>query len=138
MKLCIHTIHIYQYLSSKREMMRDNLIVMKKSIVIPLIAVLVVAAGLVYVLWPNAVEAPQGKVQSIESYLQEHISELSTEPAVLGGTFYVTAVDLMPTGAGRGTGVVAYEDGHVAYIADFSYSADDFRGIEITNFVIRK
>lgn len=111
---------------------------MKKSIAIPLVLVLVVALGLVYAFWPNTAAAPQGKVQSIESYLTGHISELSTEPAVLGGTFYVTSVELTPTGAGAGTGVVAYEDGHVAYTADFSYSADDFRGVEITNFVTRK
>lgn len=118
--------------------MRDNLIRMKKSIAIPLVLVLAIAGGLVYTFWPSAAEAPQGKVQSIESYLTGHINELSTEPAVLGGTFYVTAVELTPRGAGVGTGVVQYEDGHVAYTADFSYSADDFRGVEITNFVTRK
>ena len=115
---------------------------MKKSILIPLILALFILAGLVYILWPRAAEAPQGKVQSIESYLSQEINKLAKEQSqlepVLGGTFHVTAIELTATGAGVGTGVVEYEDGHMAYTADFSYSADDFRGVEIEHFIVRK
>lgn len=111
---------------------------MQKAIVIPLIVIAMLVAGLGYAFWPHTSVQPQGKVQSIEDYLKAHISELSTESAVLGGTFYVTAIQLTPTGAGEGMGIVEYEDGHMAYTADFNYSADDFRGTEITNFVTRK
>ncbi len=111
---------------------------MKKTIAIPLIAAAIIIAGLGYAFWPQSQEQPQGKVMSVESYVSQEINKLSPEPAVLGGTFQVTAVEVTPTGEGVGTGIVSYEDGHVAYIADFSYSADDFRGVKISNFVIRQ
>ena len=111
---------------------------MKKTVVIPLVATAVLIAGLGYAFWPREAPMPQGKVMSVESYVSQNINELSPEPAVLGGTFYTTAVEITPTGEGVGTGIVSYEDGHVAYIADFSYSADDFKGVQISNFTVRK
>ncbi len=111
---------------------------MKKTILIPLVLLAVIILGLGYAFWPREAPVPQGKVMSIESYVSQEINTLSPEPAVLGGTFHVTAVEVTPTGEGIGTGIVSYEDGHVAYIADFSYSADDFKGIKISNFVVRK
>lgn len=76
---------------------------------------------------------PAGKSVSPESYVAKNISELSPAKEVLGGKFYVTEIR-----AGNGTGVVHYEDGHVAFIADFTYTASDERGIEITSFTIRE
>ncbi|HYF28772.1 MAG TPA: hypothetical protein VEA36_00190 [Candidatus Paceibacterota bacterium] len=69
-----------------------------------------------------------------ENYVRTNIAALSPEPAVLGGTYYVTAVH-----AAAGTGVVSYEDGHMAYTADFTYTADaGGRNITVTSFVIRE
>lgn len=82
---------------------------------------------------PKPAPAPSGKVMSIESYVRQNISALSPEKEVLGGTFYVTDIQAVD-----GKGVVSYEDGHIALIADFAYTADDRTGIQITSFVIRK
>ena len=59
-------------------------------------------------LYPRA-EVPEGKLMSIESYVSQNISELSPEKAVLGGTFYVTEIQVAD-----GKGTVEYEDGHIA------------------------
>ncbi|HEX5774531.1 MAG TPA: hypothetical protein VFY28_01035 [Candidatus Paceibacterota bacterium] len=69
---------------------------------------------------------------SIEDYVRTHISELSPEEAVLGGTFYVTAIE-----ASNGTGVVSYEDGHIAFTADFTYETATDGMPAVTSFVIR-
>lgn len=76
----------------------------------------------------------QGKLMSIESYVTQNISLLSPEKEVLGGTFYVTKIEVEPE---EKKGYVEYEDGHVAFAADFTYTADDVEGITITSFVIR-
>ena len=83
-------------------------------------------------LYPRA-ETQDGKLMSVTSYVRQNISELSPEKAVLGGTFYVTEVQ-----ATDGKGAVHYEDGHIALIADFTYTASDRQGIEITSFMVRK
>lgn len=104
-------------------------------------ALCAVAIFAVFYLTGTEAEAPTAKVMSIESFVTQRISELSPEKEVLGGTFQVTDIRLTPregTSVASGTGVVSYEDGHNAYTADFSYEADDFKGISITNFVIRK
>lgn len=111
---------------------------MKKLIVILIPVVVVAAVALLVVIFvmPKAAAAPvpaaSGKLMSIESYVSQHISELSPEKEVLGGTFYITSVE-----AADGRGVVSYEDGHVAFTADFTYEAADRTGIHITSFAIR-
>jgi hypothetical protein len=57
----------------------------------------------------------------VTTYIKAKISQLSPELPVLGGTFYVT--DISFTGPSQGE--VKYEDGHVAFVADFSYSVDE-------------
>lgn len=76
---------------------------------------------------------PTRKLMSIETYISQNISTLSPIAASLGGTFYVTGVKV-----DGGYGTVNYEDGHNAYIADFTYTANDLDGININSFVIRK
>ncbi|HEU0080949.1 MAG TPA: hypothetical protein VFQ72_02915 [Candidatus Paceibacterota bacterium] len=76
--------------------------------------------------------APTGRVMSIEDYLRLNISGLSPVKASLGGTFYVTDVQ-----AHGGAGTVKYEDGHSAYIADFTYSIDEDAGIAVDTFKVR-
>ena len=87
--------------------------------------------ALLYV-YPDAA-TPSGKLMSVESYVSQNISELSPEEAVLGGTFYVTEIE-----AAEGKGVVHYEDGHIALVADFTYTASDRQGINITSFTVRE
>ncbi len=71
---------------------------------------------------------------SIEQYISQNISVLSPIKEKLGGKFYVTAMS-----AEKGKGLVSYEDGHNAYIADFTYSNSGERGgITVTSFVIRQ
>jgi len=57
----------------------------------------------------------------VTTYIKAKISELSPELPVLGGTFYVTDISF----TGPSAGEVSYEDGHVAFVADFSYSIDE-------------
>lgn len=68
----------------------------------------------------------------VENYLTTHIAALSPEPAVLGGTFYITSIELR-----KGEGTVSYEDGHVAYTADFSYRLEDGKAV-VSDFVVRQ
>lgn len=68
-----------------------------------------------------------------EVYVREHISELSPRDEVLGGIFFVTSV----TAHTDGTGVVEYEDGHNAFVADFTFTTED-DVVEITSFEVRE
>ena len=76
---------------------------------------------------------PEGRLMSIESYISQNISELSPEKEVLGGRFYVTSVE-----AADGRGIVEYEDGHIALVADFTYEMSEQAGIRITSFIVRE
>ncbi|MDD3897009.1 MAG: DUF333 domain-containing protein [Candidatus Peribacteraceae bacterium] len=59
----------------------------------------------------NSTVQQQVSVQkAAEAYIRSHISQLSPEPAVLGGTFYVTEIEWQ----NDSTAVVSYEDGHIA------------------------
>lgn len=72
------------------------------------------------------------KQKIVSDFLKTNISKLSPQKAVLGGTFYVTDVQL--TSADGGT--VAYEDGHIALKASFNYSIGDNQQVSITNFKV--
>src|SRR3989344_2008190 len=114
---------------------------MKRMIVTVVVPVIAVCAGafvifLLFSLTANApTTEPTGKVMSIESYVTQNISTLSPEKEVLGGTFYVTNIQVTPREGASGTGVVQYEDGHIALVADFSYEVND-RGITIKSFTV--
>ena len=77
------------------------------------------------------VEQPNEDPNIVISYISANISELSPEKEVLGGTFYITNISL---DSGRGT--VEYEDGHIALVADFSYSFSEKGEVQITRFEI--
>jgi hypothetical protein len=49
-----------------------------------------------------------------EEYIRANITQLSTQPAVLGGTFYVTDIQW----ADDGTATVKYEDNHIALVGE--------------------
>lgn len=68
---------------------------------------------------------------SVRKYVAGNLSALSPEKEVLGGTFYITEFE-----AKDGEGFVAYEDGHVAYAADFLYEIED-GNVLISSFTIR-
>jgi hypothetical protein len=70
---------------------------------------------------------------TIEDYVRSNISSLSPDKEVLGGTFYITDIE-----AHGGTGTVSYEDGHVNYTADFTYTIDQNGKVTITSFKTRE
>lgn len=81
-------------------------------------------------------QAPTGdpEVQnpdSVTSYISKNISALSPQKEVLGGTFYVTNITF-----DAGTGTVEYEDGHNAFVADFSYEFESDGSVSVTSFEI--
>lgn len=69
----------------------------------------------------------------VSKYISENISELSPVKEVLGGTFYVTNIIL-----DRGSGTVEYEDGHIALIADFTYTVSATGEVIIESFTVRE
>ena len=71
---------------------------------------------------PNAPkpETPCGVSEEhfvVEKYIGNHISELSPQKEVLGGSFFVTKISWIENNLGR----VEYEDGHIALQALFDY-----------------
>ncbi len=76
--------------------------------------------------------AQSGKQMSIDSYVTQNISTLSPVKASLGGTFYVTEIQAID-----GKGLVHYEDGHNAYIADFTYTPQGNGQFVVNSFIVR-
>lgn len=72
------------------------------------------------------------RYMDIETYVRTNISALSPVKEQLGGTFYVTALEVHD-----GTGIVSYEDGHNAYTADFTYTTKEDGRTVITSFLVR-
>ena len=72
------------------------------------------------------------RAATAEAYIRAHISELSTEPAQLGGTFYVTDIEWVDGETAR----VSYEDGHVALtgVAYLAWKADG--SVAVERFVV--
>jgi hypothetical protein len=97
----------------------------------------IILGGLAFVFDPRieVVNGPtSGRVMSVEEYFRQNISALSPVKETVGGTFYVTSIE-----AKDGKGVVAYEDGHNAYVADFSYSSEPEHGAySIETFTLRE
>lgn len=95
--------------------------------------IVIVTALLVWWLIPKNTELPVVEnIAVVTTYIKEHISDLSPVKAELGGTFYVTEVE-----ASSGAGIVAYEDGHQAYVADFKYVFPKDSPVLIEEFVVR-
>jgi len=70
----------------------------------------------------------------VSDYLKTHIGELSPEPAVLGGTFYVTNVSWLDDDRA----IVDYEDGHISLTARATYTLTPDQPLTITNFELIK
>lgn len=92
-----------------------------------LVLLVLVVIALVLVAKDN----PGNESALVGSYIMEHISELSPEKEVLGGTYYVTNIAVTPPDMGT----VQYEDGHVAHIAKFNYRVQK-GSVVISNFKI--
>lgn len=76
-------------------------------------------------------EDPCSIEDALRVYLKENLSELSFEKEVLGGSFYVTNLDILE----GERAMVQYEDGHNAFRATFDYSvSDDLTVVQIDNF----
>jgi hypothetical protein len=58
----------------------------------------------------------------VEEYIKAKISDLAPEKPVVGGSWYITNITVMPD---TKTGEMYYEDGHIAGKASFSYSIQD-------------
>ncbi len=78
-------------------------------------------------------ERYKNRTMDIQRYIGTHIGELSPVQESLGGSFYVTEVT-----AANGKGVVRYEDGHMSYIADFTYTGTEASGYTVTKFRLRE
>ena len=63
-------------------------------------------------------EGPTSEQQLVDAYIRANIHELSPEPEVLGGTFYVTDI----AWTGDNGALVSYEDGHIALRARATYT----------------
>lgn len=118
---------------------------MNRNVVVASVALLAVIALMIYAVTkpPAPVEqvvetpqqeAPRGKLMSVESYVTQNISLLSPIKETMGGTFYVTEIEVEPL---ENKGHVKYEDGHNAYEADFTYLSDDRTGHTILSFLIK-
>lgn len=83
----------------------------------------------------SAENIPNGKLMSVETYVTQNISALSPIKETMGGTFYVTEIEVEPE---QQRGNVKYEDGHNAYEANFTYTSNDRAGHTITSFVIQQ
>jgi len=70
-------------------------------------------------------EEPCSREDIIYNYLRDHISELSPEPEVLGGKFYITDFKLTDDNQA----VIDYEDGHIVLTALVVFALD---GEEVT------
>jgi hypothetical protein len=93
---------------------------MKKINLIFIIIALILVSFLV--IWFNAERQEEENElnyeQIVEQYIKDNISELSPEPEVLGGTFYVTNIDFLEDNLL----FVTYEDGHILLEAEAKYS----------------
>ena len=113
---------------------------MKKKLAIYAILLIVVVLGVNRYFPVNATPAvtisdiknEATTTHTVEEYVRLHISDLSREKAVLGGTLFVTKIEAI-----NGSGVVEYEDGHNAFTADFTYTNTDGNAPTITTFVVR-
>lgn len=116
---------------------------MKKSSIY-LITILIFVAALVFVgFYSYKLMIEQGEnilpinenqmddITLVKDYLKKNINNLSPEPAVLGGTFYVTEIKCENVGEC----LVEYEDGHIAFVGMVKYMVYNGQ-VEITEFQI--
>lgn len=59
---------------------------------------------------------------TVEKYIRENIKTIALEKPVLGGTWYVTLVQINPS---MKTGTITYEDGHIQRKTEFNYTINN-------------
>lgn len=91
----------------------------------------VLILGAIFFLQDGEISLPNESHEKTEAYIRARISELSPEKETLGGKFYVTEVEFIDDEKG----VVKYEDGHMAYTAEFQYKVER-DGVDISSFKI--
>lgn len=77
--------------------------------------------------------------ETLKTFLNESLSNISPEKEVLGGKFFVTNLELSE----NNSGIVEYEDGHIALKASFNYKIEkniqrNSYSVKIENFKILK
>lgn len=113
-----------------------------KTRIIVIALVIAVLAVFAYAIYHNTTkdvgeasphEEINQRADAIENFIRGNLATLSPVEPSMGGTFYVTRIRLLD-----GEGTVNYEDGHMAYVADFTYTiTEDNRNVEVTSFTIR-
>lgn len=70
----------------------------------------------------------------VEKYIRDNIATVATNKAVLGGTWYVISVNVVPS---TSTGEVTYEDGHIKSKATFNYTYNTTsKKVNVSNFKV--
>ncbi|HEY0908421.1 MAG TPA: hypothetical protein VGE35_03685 [Candidatus Paceibacterota bacterium] len=116
---------------------------MKKSSTLILILTIAVVGSLALMLFPDPeprqrpVPQPTTNhavehIVAVQEYVQMNVSTLSPIKETMGGKFYTTSVEVYAK-----SGTVLYEDGHNAYVADFTYSIDAAGRPSIVTFKVR-
>jgi hypothetical protein len=111
---------------------------------ITIIVIIIILVGFFFIInskpsttdtstYATSTNATSTESVTTEDYIRANISKLSPVQSSLGGTFYVTNIE-----AHGGAGTVKYEDGHMAYIADFTYDVDESGSTTIKTFTMRK
>lgn len=67
------------------------------------------------------IEIDRDLISRREKFINENINEISTEPAVLGGTFYVTFIEWISNDLAS----VIYEDGHIEVRAQITFNPEE-------------
>lgn len=75
---------------------------------------------------------PANQRAEVDAYLRENINTLSPEPAVLGGTFYITNI----TFVSNSQVLINYEDGHNAFAAKATIFLEPGKMVKVLDFAI--
>jgi hypothetical protein len=110
--------------------------------IIVIALVIAVLALFAYAIYQNSTSTPDytgvhapinQRADAIEAYVRANLAELSPVEPSMGGSFYITRIRLLD-----GAGTVNYEDGHMAYVADFTYTvSENNRDVTVSDFVVR-
>jgi hypothetical protein len=72
----------------------------------------------------------------VENYIKNNIKTIATNKPVLGGSWYMTSVFVIPY---MNSGTVTYEDGHIESKADFTYDYNEnTKNVVIKTFLQNK
>lgn len=114
---------------------------MRKSNLIVLLAVVVLASTAALLIYENRPKLPDTsplphggtRAFSVEQYIVQTINQQSPIRPSAGSSFTVTGIS-----AADGRGVVQYKDDEHAYVADFTYTQNSETGaLNIESFIIR-